>query len=63
MRNVVFVEVFAVIEGFKPKLAKSFALSEGSNDAINADEAGQPNSVKTFGIEYGSSVSYSLGNV
>lgn len=56
MGNVVFVEVFTVVRGLQPELPESFALRVRAHDAIGANEASEPDTVETFGIENGSGV-------
>ena len=51
MRNVIFMEVFAVVESLEPKLAKSFALGIRADDTIHTDKAGQSHAVEALLIE------------
>ncbi len=61
--NVVFVEVFAVVEGLEPELAERLALGVGTHDAVHADEPGESDAVEAFLVEYGGGVADALGHV
>ena len=63
MRYVIFVEVFAIVNGFEPELTKSFPLSIRSDDTIKPDETCQAYAVQSFGVEDGSCVANSLCHV
>ena len=56
MSNVVFVEVFAVIQCLKPELTKSFALGIRSYDAVEGNETSKAYAVESFGVKDGSGV-------
>jgi hypothetical protein len=49
--NVVFVEIFAIVEGLEPELTERFALRVWAYDTVEADEAGEADAVKTLGVE------------
>lgn len=61
--DVVFVEVFAVVERLEPELAEGFALRVGAHDAVLTDEAREPDAVQPFGVEDGRCVPDTLGDV
>ena len=63
MRNVVLVEIFAVVEGFQPELAKGFALRIRADNSIKTDEAGEADTVESLGVKYGGGVSDTLSHV
>lgn len=63
MRDVVFVEVLAIVERLQPKLAKSFSLTIRSDDPIYANEAGEPNAIEAFLIKNGRGVADALCNI
>ena len=63
VRNVVFVEVFAVVERLEPELAQCFALSVGPHDAVEADEAGKPYAVKALCIKDGGGVANTFSKI
>lgn len=63
MRNVVFVEIFAVVEGLEPELAECFALRVRVDDAVLADEAGEADAVEAVGVEDGGRVADAFSNV
>lgn len=63
MRDVVLVEVLAVVEGLEPELAEGFALRVGAHDAVEADEAREADAVEAVGIEDGGGVADAFGDV
>lgn len=63
MRDVIFMEIFAVVEGLEPELAQGFPLGVGADDAVEADEAGEADAVEAVGVEDGSGVADAFGDV
>ena len=63
MRDVIFVEVFAVVEGFEPKLPESFTLAIRADDAVYANKASKPNAVEAFLIKNGGCIADALGDI
>lgn len=63
MRNVAFVEVFAVVCGLEPELTQCFTLGVWAYDAIGADEAGKADAVESLSVEYGCGVADAFSEV
>ncbi len=63
MRDVVFVEVFAVVEGLQPELTKSFALSVGAHYAVHTNETRESHAVEAFLIKDCGGIPDAFGHV
>lgn len=63
MRNVVFLEEFAVVGGLEPELSECFALRVGSDYAVHADEASETDAVEAIRVEDRCSVSHSFSKI
>ena len=63
MRNVVLVEIFAIIGRLEPELTQGFALGIGPYNALCSDETGQTDTIQTFSIEYSCRVSNTLSKI
>lgn len=63
MRNIVLIEERPVVCGLEPELTQCFTLGVRAYDAVHANEAGEADAVKAFGVEDGRGVADTLGKI
>jgi hypothetical protein len=61
--DVIFIEIFAVIDSFEPELAQGFSLRIWPHNAVHGDKSWEADTVEAVSVKDSCSISDTLGKI